>query len=205
MKLDSFEALAKMHKGLAAHFTKLAEGHTEMSKAHGEHAAFIKGTHDAMADDHEHKAYFGKAAAHHEHMSGLHKAHASAHEAAAASMDDGDGKATKAAGVDPAVPATDPINKGDQTVDIGTFLQKSVTEVMGELGKTADFQGVIKDYVMKAVKEQLGQTIVPTNTKAVGTTFDPTKGPQLVPRAGQELTKEATAEMPAELSDWIPD
>src|SRR5260370_30253788 len=81
IKLDSIETLAKAHAGLGSHFGKMADHHEEMAKAHGEHAAFMKGKHDAMADDDMHKAAFGKMADHHDAMQKLHKGAAGQYDA----------------------------------------------------------------------------------------------------------------------------
>jgi hypothetical protein len=200
IKLDSIEALAKAHGSLGTHFKKASDHHTEMSKAYGEHAAFLKGKHDAMADDDMHKAAFGKMADHCETMSKLHKDAASHH--AAMAEEHGEDKATadtmgKAADGSPVIAKSEPINIGD-------FLNKSTVEVMAELGKTDEFKGLIRDAVLKSVKEALGQVVPPLTTKAVGTVGDPTvTGSQLIARPGEKLPTLEKSDGPAELPHFF--
>jgi hypothetical protein len=195
IKLDTIEALAKAHTGLAAHFKKMADHHDEMSKAYGEHSAFMKGKHDAMADDDLHKASFKKMADHADAMCKLHKAASEHHAAMAEEHGDGGKAADDALGKDAKTTV-------GEVTNIGEFLNKSTIEVMGELGKTDEFKSLVRDHVLKAVKEALGQIVPPTTVKAVGTVTDPAK-PTLVARPGESLPVLEKAEAPAELSHWF--
>lgn len=202
IKLDSIEALAKAHSGLGAHFKKMADHHDSLSKAHGEHSAFLKGKHDAMADDDMHKAFFHKAAEHHD---GLHKMHKAASEHYSGMADELSDKAAddKDLGKTAAGAATTEPAKVGEVVNIGEFLQKQIAEGLTDLGKAADFKDMVNDFLRKIVKEQLGQTIVPSATKAVGTTADPAT---LVARPGEKLPEnmdKAIADAPAGLGHFF--
>ncbi len=198
IKLDSIENLAKAMGSLGSHFKKAAEHHTEMAKAHGEHGAFLKGKHDAMADDEMHKAAFGKMAEHHVAVEKLHKAAADHY----GSMAEEHGEEKAAADTLGKTAAAAAAGADDKVVNIGAFLNTSALEVMGEIGKTKEFKDLIGEYVMKAVKESLGQVVPPMTTKAVGTVGDPAKG-TLVPRPGEELPKLEKAEAPPELAHFF--
>jgi hypothetical protein len=205
-KNNQNEALAK---GLGPHFTKAAEHHMSMHKAHSEHSAFLKGMHEGLSDEDLHKAAYGKGADHHAALAALHKAHAEHLQQIAQDSDD-DGKAALAGGLAKTEttldnkPAEETVPPTDVPVpNMGAFMAKSIGEAMESMGKTDDFKKLITNYVMEAAKEALGKQIVPTTVKAVGTLGDPEKQVnKIVLRPGQELPELPEldkAEMPSEL------
>jgi hypothetical protein len=200
LKLDQVEGLAKAVSGLASTLHKaaathegLATHHAGLAKTHSEHAAFTKGMADGMANDHEMKAYMGKAAdcdkaagdANAE-ISKLHKAHADLYSAFADGLDGKAAKTAKAAG-DPANPnpVADSANPNPEATGdaingmiekaVGAVLERALTQLAtsGEIDKT------IEAVVVAKVNERLGSKVV---SDGVHKTFQ--SGPVLVPRTG---------------------
>ena len=235
MKVNIGDSMTKMFKGLASHMKKAAEHHLALHKAHGAMHEYMKGKHDGMPDDHEHKAYFGKAAAHHELKASLHKAHADHLHDMSEEMDGESDKAMKAFEAafgsltlsDPKTAKTAPaenkpegetkpaegegegnLNKNLEGLNVdgtvGQLLGNAVKDVATEISKDASFKEIIKEALLKAVKEQFGSQTQPTAVKVNGAI---TSDAKLIPiaRPGQptlEKSAEEDEEMPAELAHF---
>jgi hypothetical protein len=228
-KIDFAGDLIKTAGHLHDHFKKMAEHHLHKAGHHSTHAAFVKGLHEGMDDGHEHKAYFGKVAAHHENLSVLHKGAHEHHTSMAEAMK-GMGDTMKAAldemnkaagttapaAVAPATVLAATPDKGAATVDpnkgaaavtddaVVNMIDKTMSAVFEKaletVAKSGRVEEMVEQVVLRRVNEKLGGITEPTGVRAI----IPTLPGQLVPRPGQ-LSKQEEISMPAELAHFAVD
>lgn len=215
--MKNSEDLAKVGAGLAGHFTKAAahhdglhKAHDALHKAHAEHAAFVKGTHDAMDDGHEMKGYMAKAhehhtakAAHHKALSDMHKAHAEHLASLAKDFSDSGAHEMPAGKTEQPVltktePAAPPVTPAEPVAAAPTGIDAMVKETTAGLVKKSlemlnsdtAIQDEIRKMVLEGVRSALGNKLVPTEVHSVLPDIPQrsrpgnTDGLQLVPRAG---------------------
>jgi hypothetical protein len=183
-KLETIEDLVKAVGAFAGHFKKASAHHAALAAAHGAHAEFCKAKHEAMPDDHEHKAYFGKVAAHHTVKAALHKAHSEHLEEMANAIPEEKEAAVKVAAAEekkeiPITPSSD---------GVAELVKKTTDELVTkslEMIKTdPTVQETIKEMVLKGVREALGEKIIPDGVQATFRTVAPSPGLKLIPRPG---------------------
>jgi hypothetical protein len=193
-KIETLEDLVKAVGGLAKHFSKAAEHHEKLHKAHAEkaehheklfkahlaHHEFVKAKHEAMDDGDVHKAYFGKVAEihkakadHHEalhkthkEISDLHKAHAEHLKETAEAMEDGD-KAAKAAAGAPAASGDKTASGGGVAEMVEETKTALVKKALASLTDDPEVAKAIQQMVLKGVQDALGDKIVPDGIRVV--------------------------------------
>lgn len=210
VKLTTPADLEKFSKGLKSHFHKtaaihktIAEHHSNMAKAHTEHAAFAKGKHDAMDDGDVMKAFMGRVSAHHEakaaHHTSLHKAYTNMNEENKELADSIEEHtpiqtstvqgAAKAAGSepDPAAVAAAAATANAAGTGIGDMLDKTLDGLLKKALETLNSDPKvaekIQELVLEKVNEALGNKLQPTAVNGVippGRAITRTGQPQIV-------------------------
>ena len=197
IKLDSSDELAKaaaiLNKAMGSlhgHFKAAGAHHESLHAHHTTMAAAMKAKHDAMADDHEDKAFVGKLHEHHTQKAAIHKAHSDHCMSMSKEYE-----AAKAEEPTTIKAVTTPVSAaGNDTGEgVAALINKTtdslVAKALEALNSDPKVAEKIQEIVLQRVNAALGDKIVPDNVRGVVPTNPNLK---LIPRPGDKAADGAT-------------
>jgi hypothetical protein len=205
-QVEEVEKSHSFHKAMASH-------HEGLHKAHSAHAAHNKSVHDGMADSHELKHHFGKAAEHETTVANHHEECAKACNAQAEAMKaELDTLKTMAASWGGA-----PAAKAGKTLDLSGLEKKESTgnpiadmvqettqaltkKTLESMDTDPEVQEYLRATIMKMVGDAIGDQIAGPAVSKVAPT-----NPALrtVPRPGSAAAAEKKPEVPLEFAKFV--